>query len=133
VFLVTLQFNPEEDFGFIENLPRVRAILSWNSPPPAATPDWTPVWGNVMDAQIQIEGLKQNLVSRLIPESRIQFQEQIVQAEDPGQFDDIPPQKKAKPIESRSPYDYTRISRLPYLDSAGGKALSSPAPFCALR
>ena len=132
VFLVTLQFNPDEDFGLIENLPRVRAILSWNSPPPAATPDWTPVWGNVMDAQIQIEGIKQNLVSRLLPESQIQFHEQIVQTEDPGQLDNISPQK-AKPIESKSPYDFTMSSRLPYLESAGAKALSSAAPFCALR
>jgi hypothetical protein len=32
--------------------PFVRAILSWNSPPPPDTPDWTPLWGNVLDTQI---------------------------------------------------------------------------------
>ena len=26
---------------------RVRAILSWNEPPPAGQPDWMPPWGNV--------------------------------------------------------------------------------------
>ncbi len=53
---VTLQISPKEDFCFIQNLPRVRAILSWNSPPPAGAPDWTPVWGSVVESQIQIEG-----------------------------------------------------------------------------
>ena len=36
-------------------LPKVRAILSWNSPPPSGAPKWTPVWGNVVESYIQIE------------------------------------------------------------------------------
>ena len=36
-------------------LPRVRAILSWNVEPPADMPNWNPVWGNRLDANIQIE------------------------------------------------------------------------------
>ena len=35
-------------------LPRVRAILSWNSAPPANTPNWLPVWGNTMETNIQV-------------------------------------------------------------------------------
>jgi hypothetical protein len=35
-------------------LPRVRAILSWNTVPPAGQPDWTPPWGNRIDRTIQI-------------------------------------------------------------------------------
>ena len=35
-------------------LPRVRAILSWNSIPPANQPNWTPVWGNTLETSIQI-------------------------------------------------------------------------------
>ena len=37
-----------------ENVVRVRAILSWNVPPPANSPNFTPVWGNVRNAQVQI-------------------------------------------------------------------------------
>jgi hypothetical protein len=33
--------------------PRVRAILSWNSPPPPGAPDWSPVWGNVAESDMQ--------------------------------------------------------------------------------
>ncbi len=39
----------------VENLIQVRAILSWNNPPPANQPNWTPIWGNVQEATIQVE------------------------------------------------------------------------------
>lgn len=34
---------------------KVRAILSWNSPPPTSNPYYQPYWGNVVDANIQIK------------------------------------------------------------------------------
>jgi hypothetical protein len=36
-------------------LPNVRAILSWNTMPPANSPNWVPVWGNRLERDIQIE------------------------------------------------------------------------------
>lgn len=36
-------------------LPKVRATLSWNSLPPPNTPNWLPVWGNVLERDIQID------------------------------------------------------------------------------
>lgn len=36
-------------------LPNVRAILSWNTMPPANLPNWHPVWGNRLERDIQIE------------------------------------------------------------------------------
>ena len=44
---------------------KVRAILSWNSPPPAGAPNWTPVWGNVLDSDIQIKDSQTVLSSTL--------------------------------------------------------------------
>ena len=38
-------------------LPRVRAILSWNTVPPPNTPNWNPFWGNALETNIQIEPL----------------------------------------------------------------------------
>lgn len=35
-------------------LPRIRAVLSWNSPPSTTDPDDVPVWGNRIDRHIQI-------------------------------------------------------------------------------
>lgn len=54
---VSLQIDPEEDFCHEENLPTVRAILSWNKAPPANSPNHTPVWGNVVESRIQIDPL----------------------------------------------------------------------------
>jgi hypothetical protein len=51
---VSLTINPSKLFCFFENLPMARAILSWNTPPPANTPNYAPIWGNHVDAHIQI-------------------------------------------------------------------------------
>jgi hypothetical protein len=53
---VTLRIRPKEKLCSPQTLQRVRAVLSWNLPPPARTPDWTPVWGDVAEAEIEIEG-----------------------------------------------------------------------------
>lgn len=36
-------------------LPTLRAILSWNVEPPANSPGWKPVWGSVLDGDIQLK------------------------------------------------------------------------------
>jgi hypothetical protein len=36
-------------------LPTLRAILSWSSNPPANAPNWPPVWGSVMDCDVQLK------------------------------------------------------------------------------
>ncbi|HET7372917.1 MAG TPA: hypothetical protein VFJ20_06005 [Gemmatimonadaceae bacterium] len=48
-------------FCVSELLVRVRAILSWNNPPPPNQPNWAPIWGNVREVTVLIEPL------RLIP------------------------------------------------------------------
>jgi hypothetical protein len=40
--------------------PVVRTILSWNTPPPAEMPEWIPVWGDVLNAQIRLAGVQGN-------------------------------------------------------------------------
>lgn len=51
----------------------VRAILSWDSMPPANSPDWTPLWGNVAETQIRIGNRDDRRTRSLRTESRIQF------------------------------------------------------------
>jgi len=53
-YRVSVGIGPAQTFCFMQKPPLVRAILSWNTPPPADTPEWAPVWGNVVEAQIQI-------------------------------------------------------------------------------
>ena len=54
-YAVSLPVYPHRKFCFFDPLIRVRAILSWNNPPPAHQPNWKPIWGNVRDATIQVE------------------------------------------------------------------------------
>lgn len=57
-YAVRRDFSSFKKFCAFENIVKVRAILQWNSPPPPNTPDYPPVWGNVMDVQVQIRPLK---------------------------------------------------------------------------
>jgi hypothetical protein len=53
-YAVKLDFQPFRKFCFAENVVKVRAILSWNVPPPANTPNFNPVYGNRLTVQVQI-------------------------------------------------------------------------------
>jgi hypothetical protein len=53
-YAVTIPYQPKRDRCSRPVLPKLRAILSWQTPPPAAQPNWSPVWGNVSEAYIQI-------------------------------------------------------------------------------
>jgi hypothetical protein len=48
---VTLEVIPRIELCSEKFLARIRAVLSWNSPPPAGAPNWTPVWGNVVESE----------------------------------------------------------------------------------
>lgn len=52
--VVSLRFEPRRECCRTPVLPKVRAILSWNQPPPPNSPNWNPVWGQVKDRTIQI-------------------------------------------------------------------------------
>src|SRR6266487_594080 len=54
-YAVSLPISPGKMFCTTPRLPRVRAILSWNWAPPANTPGFVPVWGNVVEATVQVE------------------------------------------------------------------------------
>jgi hypothetical protein len=64
-YAVSLAVDPKRKSCFLNPLIRVRAILSWNNPPPANQPDWQPVWGNVRAATILVEPLRYFVVSDL--------------------------------------------------------------------
>jgi hypothetical protein len=89
----TLQINPPERFCFVENLPTVRAILSWNVPPPANSPNWPPIWGQVVDARIQIAGFEIILLNELLAEAKVEIAPQLKQAIDLSQ-----PVKAVNPV-----------------------------------
>lgn len=55
-YVATLKKKTKK-LSFCENpaLPTLRAILSWSIDPPAASPNWNPVWGNKMDCDVQLK------------------------------------------------------------------------------
>lgn len=54
-YAVSLAVDPKRKSCLLDPLIRVRAVLSWNNPPPANQPNWPPVWGNVREATILLE------------------------------------------------------------------------------
>ena len=50
-----LTYTPKRKWCTAPQLPKARAILSWNVEPPAGQPGWTPVYGNVLECHIQID------------------------------------------------------------------------------
>ena len=52
-YAVYLDFTPIRKLCIFENVVKVRAILSWNAVPPS-NPNFVPVWGSVLDAEVQI-------------------------------------------------------------------------------
>jgi len=54
-YAVSVDFNEARKFCTTENILNVRAILSWNLEPTAGDPNFVPVWGNVLNARVQVQ------------------------------------------------------------------------------
>lgn len=58
-YAVALRVNLRRRFCFFDQRTVLaRAILSWNTPPPANTPYHIPIWGDIHDTHIQVEPLR---------------------------------------------------------------------------
>jgi len=53
LYTVSIRYDPKHKSCKKPVLPRVRAILSWEEVPPSDTPDFVPVWGNILDEHVQ--------------------------------------------------------------------------------
>jgi hypothetical protein len=53
-YSTSVDFNEARKFCTTENILNVRAILSWSIEPPAGDPNFTPPWGNVVNARVQV-------------------------------------------------------------------------------
>ena len=82
---VSLQLDPDKKFCTVENLPNVRAILSWNHPPPANSPNYPPVWGNVLDSRIQIDALSVASLGDLFDEYDLHLPDSVLAGLDASQ------------------------------------------------
>jgi len=103
-YAVSLQINPAKKFCFAANLALVRAILSWDVPPPPNEPDFTPVWGDVHDTNIQIDPLELIIFSELLQELKVKLPPNIGQFVDLQQPLPAPSPKPLGPIELQQLY-----------------------------
>ena len=78
----SLSIDPKRRFCFIENILKVRAILSWDDPVPPNQPDWIPIWGDVHDTYIQVEPFQLGSFTDLLKEAKIQLPAQYTQVLD---------------------------------------------------
>jgi len=124
-YAVSLSISPKEEFCFLQNLPVVRAILSWNSPPPAGSPNWPPVWGDVLDARIQVEGFELILLSSLLEEAKVKLPEEIEQVIDLGQTIQVAQPKALSPIDLHKLYAEAKVPQHRYLAPALASAAGS--------
>ena len=113
-FAVTLQITPRNKFCFVQHLARVRAILSWNSPPPAGAPNWTPVWGNVVESQIQIDG-SHFILRRTALSTDLERPEDLAHALDLEQSTEAAAPKKLSPFELHMLYAKRAVPQHRYL------------------
>ncbi|MGH6794386.1 MAG: hypothetical protein ACREDD_04695 [Methylocella sp.] len=121
----TLQISPPEGFCFFENLPQVRAILSWASPPPANSPNWVPVWGNVVDAHIQIAGFDFIPLDKFLAESKVQVAAKYKNTVDLTQPITAAPPKILSASELHTLYEGKNVPAHRYLVSELKKAVDA--------
>jgi hypothetical protein len=89
IHIVAKRIDLSETIKSGQHPPLVRAILSWNTPPPPDVPDWTPLWGNVLDTQIHNVRTDACRTDRLQPASWGHFAGETVSEERVGRPSDL--------------------------------------------
>ncbi len=72
-YAVALQINPNKRLCFIDNFYLVRAVLSWNVPPPPNEPDFQPVWGDIHNTHIAIDPLRFIIIDDLLKQGSVKL------------------------------------------------------------
>lgn len=84
-YAVSRDFKAAKKFCFVDNMLLVRAILSWNVPPPENDPNFTPVWGSVHDTHIQVDPFKQVILGDVLEALEVKPTPVLAQALDLSQ------------------------------------------------
>ena len=106
---VTLTIHPQKKFCFVANTARVRAILSWNAAPPANDPNFNPVWGDVHDANIQIDPLKFIILDELFEVAKVKLPDPYKTVLDTTQTVNVAAPKKLTAVELKREYKDKKV------------------------
>ena len=104
-YSVSVDFHEARKFCFTENIVEVRAILSWEWEPTPGDPNFIPVWGNVVNAAVQV-------APRLLFEIPLkELVEQKLISIDPGVLSQLDTSQKLSPTELK-PLSYQELKNL---------------------
>ena len=106
-YAVSRSIDPTKLFCFTENLPLVRAILSWNDPP--TDPFTPPVWGNIVDARIQIEPWFWIFFPDLIKEAKLKIDPKVAALIDSKEPLKLKPPKALSVAELKAAYAHKSV------------------------
>lgn len=92
-YSVGIDLDEARRYCTVENVVRVRAILSWEWEPPADLPSWVPPWGNVVESRVQVRPwrLPELSVEQLVLDKQIVI--------DPGLIDTVDLQQTLSTVE----------------------------------
>jgi hypothetical protein len=127
-YAVTLQVSLGGKFCLVENLARVRAILSWDYAPPANTPSFVPAWGNVLEADVQIQPAEVLLVGDLINEAKITISKELEIVLDPSKPVALAAPKAMSVAELATEYQGTKVPSHRFLFAAAQQAITASTP-----
>lgn len=125
-YSVTQPITVSEDFCFVENLPQVRAILSWNNAPPANAPDFVPVWGNVVQVNIQIPPASFFILGDVLAKAKVQLPAPLSKSVDLKQTVAASPKKALSPAELTASYKGKNVPASRYLYPEINKVAVNP-------
>lgn len=107
-----INIDPPRKFcGLNDSLVKVRAILSWQTIPPPNTPDYPPVWGNVVDRTIQIRPTYKKFWYEIVDElklAKIQLPDALKYVDTNAAFEVKP--KKLTLEDKITLYEGTKVS-----------------------
>ena len=128
-YAVSVPFAPSHKWCFVSNLPKVRAILSWNIIPTAGTPGFIPVWGNILEAVIQIPGFKFLPLVDLLAEAKLTLPAQYANLIDSSQPIPLAAQAKVPTAQLLETYKAeVPPHRSLYSHVANSAATAAPSP-----
>ncbi len=107
-YSVRLRIDPTQRSCRFENMPKVRAILSWNQVP-ADDPDFPPVYGNCLEANIQIGTTPSLVLKDVLELGKISLPKELIDVLDPDQLLAAKPPIGPGPVELASTYMKNKI------------------------
>jgi hypothetical protein len=127
-YAVTLQVALGQQICLVENLARVRAILSWDYAPPANTPSFVPTWGNVLEADVQIQPAELLLVGDLLKEASVELPEALKDVLDVSKQVALAAPKALSVAELAGQYRGTEVPAHRFLFAAAQQAMAASTP-----